>query len=560
MKEILICSDQNETRVAILESKKVVQLYFDRRNKRSIVGNIYSGIVKNVLPGLDAAFVDIGEDRNAFLYINEVGFDIDSLDNGESIPKKIQHVLKPNQSILVQVTKDPMKTKGARLTTFISIPGRYLVLAPFNDGVGVSRKLDDEERERLRKLAMEIKPEGQGLIVRTAARGVNKVKLVKDLKLISRKWNQISKKGSVIKKPVLLSQEQSLTIRLLRDVFADDIGTIYVNKKNIKKEIENYFKSIGVGFSNIIIHHGKQDLFEEFNVNEVIEGALEKRVWLRSGGFIVIDQGEALTAIDVNTGKYTSSKNAWQTILRTNLEAAEAIANQLRLRDIGGIIVIDFIDMSSERDRSKVLSRFLQCLENDKTKTEVLQFSKLGLIEMTRKNVSDGILGTMCKTCPCCGGLGFVKSEETVRLEVERKIRKQARESKYRAFLLKLNPAIAALVIGQDGKNLKHLERTIRKYIAVQSDASLPLDSYLLAAEGSVAEIKDASRPCRQGDIIDLVVEEQYLHDRRDAISRIDGFIIQIVGGGKYLGARVKVRIKSVSKTSAVAEIYETQS
>ena len=556
-KELLISSDQNETRVAILESRKVAQLFFDRKNKKSIVGNIYLGKVKNVLPSLDAAFVDIGEDRNAFLYVNEVGFDDSELENKNEVPKKIQYVLKANQMILVQVTKDPMKTKGARLTTFLSIPGRFLVLAPFNDGVGVSKKLGDEERDRLRKIAEEIKPKEFGLIVRTAAEGAKKVMLQKDLKLLIRKLNQISKSSTKRKKPAQISQEQSMIIRILRDIFTEDFDAIYVDRKVIKRDIEQYLGSIGIKFPNILVHHGHEGLFEEFGVNDAIESALEKKVWLRSGGFIVIDHGEAMTTIDVNTGKYTSGKNSNQAILHTNMEAAEMIASQLRLRDIGGIIVIDFIDMTGERDRSKVMKRFQQCLDADRTKTEILQFSKLGLMEMTRKNVSDGILGTMCKICPCCEGKGFVKSEETIRLEVERKIRKLTRDSRDKAFLIKLNSDIAALIIGQDGKNLKHLEKTVKRYIAIQSDPKLPLDTFIVLAEGTVGEIREAARPCRTGDILDMVVEEQYLHNREDAISRIDGFIIQILGGGRFLGERVKVRIKSVSKTSAVAEIIE---
>ncbi len=554
-KELLISSDQNETRVAILESRRAAQLFFDRKNKRSIVGNIYVGKVKNVLPSLDAAFVDIGEERNAFLYVNEVGFDDSELDSKSSPPKKIQYVLKANQTILVQVTKDPMKTKGARLTTFISIPGRFMVLAPFNDGVGVSKKLGDEERERLRKIAEEIKPREFGLIVRTAAEGAKKVMLKKDLKLLIRKLNQISKISAKRKKPGMISQEQSMIIRILRDIFTEDFDAIYVDKKAIKRDIEKYLNSIGIKFPNIKVHHGHESLFEEFGINGAIESALEQKVWLKSGGFIVLDHDEAMTTIDVNTGKYTSGKNSNQAILRTNMEAAEMIAHQLRLRDIGGIIVIDFIDMNSERDRSKVMKRFQQCLDTDRTKSEILQFSKLGLLEMTRKNVSDGILRTMCKVCPCCEGRGFVKSEETVRLEVERKIKKLARESNNKAFLLKLNSDIASLIIGQDGKNLKNMEKNVKRYLAIQSDPKLPVDAFIVMAEGTVGQIKEAARPCRTGDILDVVVEEQYLHNKEDAISRLDGYILQILGGGKYLGERVKVKVKSVSKTSAVAEI-----
>ncbi len=555
IKELLISSDKNETRAAILESGQVTQLYFERRGKKSLVGNIYLGKVKNVLPGLDAAFVDIGEDKNAFLYVNEVSFN-DDIESDVEISKKIQHILKPNQMVLVQVTKDPMKTKGARLTTFISIPGRYLVLAPFNRGTGVSKKIGGEEKENLRKMVGTISNgEEYGLIVRTAAKEADTARLKKDLKQLVKKWSYIRKKASTLNRPELISSEYSLIIKLVRDIFSEELNAIYVNKKIIKREIERYLRSIGVRFNNIIVHHGNEELFDSFNVNEVIESALERKVWLKSGGFIVIDYGEAMTTIDVNSGKYTSSRSPAHTILRTNLEAAETIASQIKLRDIGGIIVIDFIDMAGEKDRKKVYNRFMQCLANDRTKTEVMQFSRLGLIEMTRKNVSDGILGTLCKVCPECSGSGFVKSEDTIRLEIERKIRKLSRESKSRGFLIKLNSSIAAQIIGSDGRNLKHIENITKKYINIQGDSKLPLDTFLLVAEGSVGEIKEASQPFKVGDILNLVVEEPYLHNRNDAISRINGYVVQIIDGSKYIGQRLKVEVKSVAKTSAVAEI-----
>ncbi len=555
-KEMLISLDKNETRVAILEAKQVTQLFFERKSKKSLVGNIYMGKVKNVLPSLNAAFVDIGEDKNAFLYINEIGLGMD-IDDGEEIPKKIQYVLKPNQMVMVQVTKDPMKTKGARLTTFISIPGRYLVLAPFNTGIGISRRLNDKERDKLKKLAEGLNNKNSGLIVRTAAREADISLLKKDLKQLKKKWDHIKRKASGQTKPELISSEYSLIIKIMRDVFSEEFSSIYVDKKVLKREIIKYLKSIGSKFNNILLHHGKEDLFEAFHVNEVIENALERKVWLKSGGFIVIDHGEAMTSIDVNTGKYTSSKSSAQTILRTNLEAAETIVSQLKLRDIGGIIVIDFIDMASEKDRNKVFNRFLSCLESDKTKTEVSQFSKFGLLEMTRKNVSDGILGTMCKICPYCEGSGYIKSEDTITLETERKIRKLARESDSKGFLVKLNTAIASLVIGPKGKNLKHLENITKKYIDIQGDPKLPLNSFIVVAEGSIAEIKDAAKPFKVGDILDLLVEEPYLYNKSDAISRVDGFVIQIIEGVKYMGKRVKVEVKSISRTSAVAEICD---
>jgi ribonuclease G len=507
-----------------------------------------------VLSSLDAAFVDIVEEKNAFLYINEVSYDFE-LEDKQEITKKIQHILKPNQLLMVQVTKDPMKGKGARLTTYISLPGRYLILAPFNEGVGVSRKIEGSQREELRLAAEEIRPKDCGIIVRTAAKNVSKAKLKKELSQLLKLWSFIRKKAAVSREPVLIHQEYPVVIRLIRDIFSEDFDSIYVDSKFAKNEIIKYLKNIGINYNNIILYHGTNELFEEFNVNEVIESALERKVWLKSGGFIVIDYGEALTTVDVNTGKYTSGKTSAQTILKTNLEASEVITSQLRLRDIGGIIVIDFIDMSTEEDRHKVHSRFKQLLEKDKTKTEVLLFSKLGLLEMTRKNVSDGIVGTLCKPCPCCNGMGYVKSEETVRLEVERKIRKLAKESQDKAFLIKLNPSIAAQIIGKGGQNLKNLEVLTRKYLAVKSDENLPLDAFIIDAQGDIADIQKASRPFKIGDIIDIEVEKQYSHNRNDALSRIEGYVIQIINGRHYIGKRAKVEITSISKTSAVGVI-----
>ncbi|MHB1347400.1 MAG: Rne/Rng family ribonuclease [Candidatus Humimicrobiaceae bacterium] len=553
-KEMLVSSDDGETRVAILDNGQTTELYFDRKFKQSIVGNIYVGRVENVLPSLDAAFVDIGEEKNAFLYINEIVLDMD-FEESENKPKKIQHILKPNQLVVVQVTKDPLKSKGARLTTFISIPGRYLVLAPYNDGIGVSRKLSESERDSLRQIAKEIKPKDCGLIVRTAARMADKNTFKRDLKQLLKIWGGIQRKIAKAAKPALINDEQPIVLRLLRDLFSEEFKTIHVDNKEVKKDISRYFGNIGIRFSNIRLHLSPEDLFEDFNVNEVIESAIERKVWLKSGGFIVIDYGEALTSIDVNTGKFTSNKNAADTILRTNMEAAEAICSQLRLRDIGGLIVIDFIDMSGEKDRQKVFEKFKQCLDKDKTKTEVLNFSKFGLLEMTRKNVSDGIMGTLCKPCTCCSGTGFVKSEETLKYSIERKIKSLAIKNPEKAFFIKLNTAIACQMIGQGGRNLRMLENLTKKHIVIKGDDNMQMGELVVASKGSYKDVEDASKPFKTGDLLDLFIEETYLHNSEDALARVDGYIIQIVGGKKFIGKRAKVEVRSISKTSAVAEI-----
>lgn len=552
---MLVSSGRNETRIALIETNQVKQLFFDRKRKKSIVGNIYLGKVENVLSSLDAAFVDIGEKKNAFLYINEVEHDID-IDEKDKKPVKIHHVLKPNQMILVQVTKDPMKGKGARLTTFISIPGRYMVLAPFNDGVGVSRRLSLDDREKLKEIAEGLKPDDCGIIVRTAAKDAKKNRLYKDLKQLIRLWKELQKRIKNMKEPGLIHEEYSLVTKLLRDIFSDEFNAIYVNSKEVKKEILKYLRSIGYSFNKVILSKHNEDLFDKFGLNEIIESALERKVWLKSGGFIVIDYGEALTSIDVNTGKFTSGKSSAQTILRTNLEAAEVIANQLRLRDIGGLIVIDFIDMVRNDDKEKVLNKFKKCLDEDNTKTEVLSFSKFGLVEMTRKNVSDGIIGTMCKTCPYCEGVGYIKSEETVRLEIERKIMKLSKESSSQAFLIKLNPIIAQLVRGQNNKNIKNLEKATKKYIIIRGDDNLSLDGFVLFGEGSINEIKETAKPFKVDDVVDLTVEEAFPNSN-DGLSRVEGYIIRIINGKKYVDERITVKIRSISLNNAVAHIQK---
>lgn len=551
---MLVSSGENETRIAVLEDGQVSELYFDRKVKKSILGNIYVGRVENVLPSLDAAFIDIGEEKNAFLYINEIATDMDFEEN-EDIPKKIQQVLKPNQLVVVQVTKDPIKSKGARLTTFISIPGRYLVLAPFNNGIGVSKKINDIERETLRQIAKEIKPKDFGIIVRTAAKHADKSTLKRDLKSLMKTWNEIQRRISKATKPSLIMSEQPIVLRILRDIFSEEFEAIYVDNKETKKEISRYLNNVGVKFPNLYLYDKTDDLFDAFNVNEVIKGAIERKVWLKSGGFIVIDYSEALTSIDVNTGKFTSNKNASETILKTNLEAAEAISKQLRLRDIGGLIVVDFIDMASEKDRQKVFDKFKQCLEKDKTKTEVLNFSKFGLVEMTRKNVSDGILGTLCKTCPSCLGSGYVKSEETIRFELERKIKSILLNNTEKAFFLKLNPVMACQIIGQGGRNLKNLEALTKKHVIIKGEENIPLDEVVIAAKGSFKEVEDISKPFKVGDIINLLIEDTYLHNSNDALARINGYIIQVINGKKFIGKQARVEIINVAKTSAVAKI-----
>ena len=398
---MLVGGSAERAQVAILEDGVLVETYLARKTRRSLVGNIYLGRVQNVLKGMEAAFVDIGQPRNAVLYIGEVMNDEDV--DGEAKPaaqQSIDEVLSSGQQVLVQVTKDPMGSKGARLTTEVSLAGRYCVLVPRGSGYGISRRLDDDERHRLRDIAKRVKPDGFGVIVRTAAEGVEADELTRDIERLSRLWQEIegrSEKGSA---PLEIYVEPELVIRVVRDLFSRDYERLMIEDAETHGRVMNYLGAVAPDLAErVVLHSGPEGLFDSLSVTDQVRKALERKVWLPSGGYIVIDRAEALTVIDVNTGRFVG---------KTNLEAAKEVVRQLRLRDIGGIIVIDFIDMLLARNRETVLKDFRRELEADKTKTQVIGISPLGLVEMTRKNVSEGLLETLGNACPTCAGRGVV--------------------------------------------------------------------------------------------------------------------------------------------------------
>lgn len=405
-RQILIDVGDEETRVAILEGRSLAEIYFERRGEHSIVGNIYLGQIQNVLPGMEAAFVDIGESRNAFLSVDDVAPIGEEV---EGFPSKGKFSLKPNQTMLVQVTRAPTNSKGARLTTQIAIPGRYLVLVPKRDFVGISRRISGKERERLSALAEEIKPEKMGIIVRTAAEGEGKLTLLGDLSYLKSLWERIQLEAEISKPASVIYIEKDLSLRIVRDVFTREFKSILVNSKEKYEEIRAYVGEIDPHLvRSVHLYRGEEPLFKKYNIEEQIREALKPKIWLRSGGHIVIEETEALTAIDVNTGKYVGRVSLEKTILKTNLEAAREIGRQLRLRDIGGIIVIDFINMEDPRNREKVLQVFTEVLEEDRAKTEVVELSRLGLLEMTRKSFTPGLTEYFTRTCPQCEGKGFI--------------------------------------------------------------------------------------------------------------------------------------------------------
>jgi ribonuclease E len=397
----------DRTQIAVLEDGTLVEHYVNRASHQSYVGNVYLGKVQNVLPSMEAAFVDIGKGRNAVLYAGEVNFDASGL---EGHSKRIESALKSGQSILVQVTKDPVGHKGARLTSQVSLPGRYLVYVPGASMTGISRKLPDTERTRLKKILKKIMPEDGGVIVRTAAEGATEEELERDVARLAAQWENIERKAKTASAPELLYGEPDLTIRVIRDVFNEDFSQLIVAGADGWAEVDEYVSYVAPHLADRLSRwdaSDDRDAFADYRVDEQLAKALDRKVWLPSGGSLVIDRTEAMTVIDVNTGKFTGQGgNLEETVTRNNLEAAEEIVRQLRLRDVGGIIVIDFIDMVLESNRELVLRRLLECLARDRTKHQVAEVTSLGLVQMTRKRVGAGLLEAFSVPCECCNGRG----------------------------------------------------------------------------------------------------------------------------------------------------------
>ena len=403
----------DRTQIAVLEDGVLVEHYVDKASHQSYVGNVYLGKVQNVLPSMEAAFVDIGKGRNAVLYAGEVNFDASGLE-GES--KRIESALKSGQSILVQVTKDPIGHKGARLTSQVSLPGRYLVYVPGASMTGISRKLPDTERSRLKQILKQVMPENAGVIVRTAAEGASEEELARDVARLSAQWEAIEKKARTASAPDLLYSEPDLTLRVVRDIFNEDFTSLVIASETEWDLVDEYVRYVAPHLADRMQRwEDDKDVFGAYRIDEQLAKALERKVWLPSGGSLVIDHTEAMTVIDVNTGKFTGQGgNLEQTVTRNNLEAAEEIVRQLRLRDLGGIIVIDFIDMVLESNRELVLRRLLECLARDRTKHQVAEVTSLGLVQMTRKRVGSGLLEAFSVSCEHCNGRGVITSMEPV--------------------------------------------------------------------------------------------------------------------------------------------------
>jgi ribonuclease E len=409
-RRMVVTEGTERTQIGVLEGQTLVEHYVTRKAGRSMVGNIYLGRVQNVLPGMEAAFVDIGRGRNAVLYAGEVNYNEEDLD-GEA--PRIERVLKAGQPVLVQVTKDPIGAKGARLTAQVSLAGRYLVLQPEDNTFGISRRLPETERSRLRDILKEVRPKGLGLIVRTAAEGASADDLRADLARLQARWESVEGKAKKSSAPAVIYSEPELVVRVIRDIFSPDFAELVVDGDELYGRVHEYLTEVAPDLlPKLHQHQGKLPVFEHYRVVEQIHKALERKVWLPSGGSIVIDRTEAMTVVDVNTGKFVGKANLEETVVANNLEAADEIVRQLRLRDIGGIIIIDFIDMLFERNQEAVVERLRTALARDKTKSQVMEVSSLGLVQMTRKRVSGGLLDSFSETCPTCDGRGVVITHE----------------------------------------------------------------------------------------------------------------------------------------------------
>jgi ribonuclease G len=493
-KEILVSVEVLEQTVAVLEDGKVSEVYLARPSHRSIAGNIYKGVVDNVLPGMEASFVDIGLGRNGFLYVDEIV--VPELE-GKRHGKRIQELIARGQEVLVQAVKDPMGTKGARLTTEISLPGRFLVYTPHGDGIGVSRRLEDDERERLKKICKGLElPEG-GLIVRTAAEGASEEELAGDLKLLLKLWSTIRARAARAQAPTLVYKEAELPLRIVRDLFIRDFKRVVVDHERTYRKIVAYLKRTSPALAaRVERYKRKEPLLEHSGVLEAVNSTLSRRVDLPSGGYLVFDYAEAFTVIDVNTGRFvggrgkSSNARLEDTITKNNLEAVSEVVRQLRLRDIGGIIVIDFIDMANPKNRQLVENALDAELARDRTKTYVVEISPLGLVEMTRQNVTDGPREILTDPCPTCNATAVVVSAETNAVEVERKLRKHVAGSKAEAFLVELHSDVAAILTGPDGRLLEELEKETGKRFAFKTKKSFRLDRFAVLAEGKASEIE----------------------------------------------------------------------
>ncbi len=525
--EIIINVALEETRVALMENKIVTELYFDRKKERGIVGNVYKGKVAKVLPGMQAAFVDIGTEKAAFLYVADIivnkparpdkerpseesdtpaegedkqdngdeseddeGLDLeeDAADAPVAVVRKtrkrssraIEDLLKEGQEVVVQVSKEPIGTKGPRVTTYVSLPGRYLVYMPMVNHVGVSRRIGQEgERQRLKEMIHRLRKKGCGYIVRTVSDGTTEEEFKQDIDFLEVVWQNILKKGDLDPAPVLLHSDLDLVFRTVRDLFTKDVNKLVIDSKKEHDRILEFVKTYLTSFlPRVSLWDKNEPVFDAYGIEVEISKAKNRRVWLKSGGYLVMDHTEALTVIDVNTGRFVGKRDLEETIFRTNLEAVKEIAYQLRLRNIGGIIIIDLIDMEKERNKDKVMKLLHESISGDKARINVLKISNLGLVQMSRERIREDILSILCAPCPYCDGRGFTKSPTTVSHELFREIRLIGSSPRDKKIIIGVHPTVASLLYDEARHEVEFLEKKYRKKIIIKADSNLHIEQY----------------------------------------------------------------------------------
>lgn len=493
--EILINVTREETRVGLLEGGQVVEFYVERKRDASLVGNIYKGKVVKILPGMQSAFVDIGLEKAAFLYVTDIRAGIEEfasfLDEEEKnnslelVSRKgkpdftIEDLVQEGQEILVQTSKDPIGSKGARLTSYVTLPGRYLVLMPDVDHIGISRRISDEdERTRLKKIVEDIQPKGYGFIIRTASEGSTEEDLKKDFEFLFLLWETIQKKKDRVTAPSLLYSDLDLVFRSVRDLMSQDVKRLVIDSEEEYERIKDFVRAhVEKLLGKIELYEGTEPIFDTFGIELDISRALGRKVWLKSGGYIVIDQTEAMTVIDVNTGKFVGKEELEDTILKTNLEAVKEIAYQIRLRNLGGIIIVDFIDMEKLENRERVFNGFTETMRKDRAKNTISHISELGLIQMTRKRVRESLGRVLCEACPYCEGKAFVKSPRTLCYEIFRKIKRLARRSGER-IIVTAHPSVAELLSDEERQGLEDIESHYNVKVTVKGNSNLHQENY----------------------------------------------------------------------------------
>jgi ribonuclease G len=648
-KEIYVNVGERETRIAVTEDNKLVELHIERAER--VVGSLYKCRVSNVLQGMDAAFVDIGLERNAFLYVGDVLPTVDDMlttggsssgntdktvsepagrgryannrrrgkadtpqaaeiptetaessdaneaevlelldedevaeedeaeeseedTTGEKLSarprrggyrrsmlrqQRIKDVLRVGQELLVQVIKGPRSTKGARVSTRISLPGRYLVLMPEGDTLGVSRKIEDsKERDRLKKIGDRLRDPGFGLIIRTEAEEKAEAELRQDYEFLIRTWRQVQETARKVAAPALVQQDLTLLYKTIRDVFGSDVQKLVIDDPAEYEKANVLLERLSPKLKGRIhLYDGAQPIFDNFNLETEIERLTRRKVFLKSGGSLIIDETEALTVIDVNTSKFTGSSSLSETIVRTNVDAAMEIARQLRLRDIGGIIVIDFIDMNNPRDKQSVLKALETALKKDRSRTKISNISPLGLVEMTRKRTGETLTAFMTDECPHCKGRGHLPTAESMSLLVERDLWRQAgsnQSGKKDAFLVTCHPEVAELLIGPEGAAIAELERDLHRAVYVRANLDAHIETYTIEAV-EMNEMEKKRSDYRRAQVIECRIAKSLLKEAGKCIGWTDGYLLDLDDGAKWVGQRAKVKINDVRRSFATAQV-----